>query len=782
MEFLLGGAEIGDDGEEVEPVRRRPSLRRVDKEIIEDRIGAGGSRQQETATAEGGQDGFRDARRTQGGERGIERVAAVLEDGRRRGHGIGVAGGNGASVLHRPGATGSRHGSDMAPWGSRLSGLCQRSVIVTHCGFHGWMISGMLLANTFRHGDVPMQGLRIPAIILAVTVAAAAPGVAADACINPGQWRQPGNGKVIAVDDLMAAMARRPIVLLGEVHDRATHHDWQLHTIAALHGRNPNMVLAFEAFPRSVQDALDRWTQGLTDRNQFLEESRWHEVWRFDPVLYMPLFEFARLHRVPMRAMNTERSLVSRVGRVGWSAVPAESRLGIGDPAPASAAYRKYLKDVFDQHRRQAGASAAEDPADAFDRFVDAQLIWDRAMAEALATARREGGDPLVVGIVGSGHLEYGHGIPHQLADLGVSDAAVLMPWETTRSCADLKTPEGAIADVVFGIAAEKDAAVPWRPLLGVLIEDGEGGVRITRVIEHSVAAAAGLKAGDVVLDAAGAPTVRVADLIRIVRRQAPGTWLPPDRASGRRNTRRRRQVPIAMKRRSIAGVVALMAIFGPSSVHADGRILHHDLDVRLDPERHSITVEDRLEISGGGRIILHLAAGLAVTEFAVDGRRPLPLPHGGDWSVDLGPQGTHRLDIRYAGVFDPDAAVGRGDSARLQIGGAGTYLPAHSAWIPRLENDLFSYRLAVEIPKPHRVVVPGHLKEEHVDGLYRAVVESEAPTDGIVLVAGIYSVTERRHGGIRLRTAFHPRIADLADDYLDSATALGMSRSMLKS
>jgi aminopeptidase N len=226
------------------------------------------------------------------------------------------------------------------------------------------------------------------------------------------------------------------------------------------------------------------------------------------------------------------------------------------------------------------------------------------------------------------------------------------------------------------------------------------------------------------------------------------------------------------MKRLSFLKVVVLMAVFGPATVHADGRIVRHDLNVRLDPGRQSITVDDRIEIAGGGRITLHLAAGLAVTEFVVDGRRPLPLPRDSGWSVDLGPQGTHRLDIRYAGVFQSDAAAGTRAGAQLQIGGAGTYLPAHRAWIPRIGDDHFSYRLAVEIPEPHRVVVPGRLVEEHVGRLYRAVVESEAPTDSIVLVGGILSVADRRHGDIRLRTAFHPRIADLADGYLESAGA----------
>ena len=384
-----------------------------------------------------------------------------------------------------------------------------------------------MLAFPVPQLEEPMHGLRFPAAIVAAAIASTA--VAADdRCVTSGQWMRPADNEKIIAQDVIDDLVRRPIVLLGETHDRAAHHHWQLHTIAALHGRNPNIVLAFEAFPRSVQPALDRWVQGLIDRRQFLDESRWFDVWRFEPALYMPLFEFARMHRVPMLAMNADRDLVSRVGREGWAAIPAAARHGIGDPATPTTAYRAELKSVFDQHRRQARGAGTEDDPDAFERFVEAQQTWDRAMAEALAMARQgDSAKPLVVGIVGSGHLEYGHGIPHQLDDLGITDAIVLMPWETSQPCDALKTDAGPIADVVFGIATGPSKTTQWRPLLGVMIEDGDGGVGVTRVIGDSVAEAAGVKAGDVIIDAAGTPTARTADLIRIVRRQAPGTWLP---------------------------------------------------------------------------------------------------------------------------------------------------------------------------------------------------------------------------------------------------------------
>ena len=61
---------------------------------------------------------------------------------------------------------------------------------------------------------------------------------------------------------------------------------------------------------------------------------------------YMPLFQFARLNRIPMKALNVERSLVAKVGQQGWEAVPVAEREGVSDPAPASQAYQRDLARV----------------------------------------------------------------------------------------------------------------------------------------------------------------------------------------------------------------------------------------------------------------------------------------------------------------------------------------------------------------------------------------------------------------------------------------------------
>jgi len=375
-------------------------------------------------------------------------------------------------------------------------------------------------------------------LLLGLLAACAAPagdpakdtaGETAESCVPPGGWVDPAGPAPLSYAALIERLSKRPVVLLGEGHAWFDHHRWQLHTVAALHGRNPNIVLAFESFPRRVQPVLDRWTGGELSDQQFLKETGWNEVWRFDPALYMPLFDFARLRHIPMVAMNVDRSLIAKVGRGGWQAVPAGERQGVGDPAPAGTNYLNSLAEVYGQHRtgQEAKAADLEDPD--FLKFVDVQLTWDRAMAEAILQAANAPEGPLVIGIVGMGHLQYGRGIPHQLKDLGISDAAVLLPWDRERGCAELADESGtAVADALFGIPSAATRNEPKKPLLGVRIQSTEtGGLRIIEVVEKSVAEAAGLAKDDLIVEAAGTAVAKPGELIAVVHNQAPGTWLP---------------------------------------------------------------------------------------------------------------------------------------------------------------------------------------------------------------------------------------------------------------
>lgn len=359
-------------------------------------------------------------------------------------------------------------------------------------------------------------------VLLAVVGSARAGG---DACVAAGDWVDPAGGAALAPSAVFDRAAGSAVVLLGEVHDNPDHHRWQLQVMAALHGRTGSVVLGFEAFPRRAQPLLDRWVAGELDEAGFLDAVGWTRIWGFDAGLYMPLFHFARLNRITMVALNVDRALIERIGEVGWDAVADEARQGVGDPAAPDPAYVAMLVTVFRDHRAMAGDDhdanviGPDDPA--FHRFMDVQLTWDRAMAERLAAV---GSDTLVIGVMGSGHLEGGQGVPHQLADLGVGDSMVLLPWDQGRDCAELSP---GLADAVFGIAPALLAAAPDKPRFGVLIQGVEGRLTVLDVAPDSVAQSLGVAAGDVIVEAAGLAMAEPSDFVVVMKRQAPGTWLP---------------------------------------------------------------------------------------------------------------------------------------------------------------------------------------------------------------------------------------------------------------
>jgi len=346
-------------------------------------------------------------------------------------------------------------------------------------------------------------------------------------CVALGSWVIPGVGETTQREVIVQA-SKASVVLLGETHVNADHHRWQLQTLAALHAMRPNMVIGFEMFPRRVQAVLDKWVAGELSESEFLRASEWNFVWNTDANLYLPLFHFARMNRIPMRALNIETNLRRQVVEKGFYGIPVEEREGLTYPAEPSQAYIEYLLPIYKQHDRKdrkAGEIAYDDPD--FRRFIAGQQLWDRAMAQILqqAVAESVANKPLVVGIMGTGHVLHGFGVTHQLRDLGIKHVAALLPWDSDKSCKQLVA---GVADAVFGVLPHVSAASrPQFQRLGIRYEMGRGGAVILQVEKNSIAEQAELKDSDVIIEMAGEPIKTMEDVITIVKRQASGTWLP---------------------------------------------------------------------------------------------------------------------------------------------------------------------------------------------------------------------------------------------------------------
>lgn len=227
------------------------------------------------------------------------------------------------------------------------------------------------------------------------------------------QWINPNNGELLNKIEFLKNMAKKQVILLGETHDIAEIHRWQLAVSNYIHAYQPKLLMGFEMFPSSKQEILDKWCEGKYTSEEFLQAVEWEKVWNFPPELYLPLFNFCRQNSIPMLALNCRRELVSQVRKVGWENI--EDKDDLSKPASALSGYKEFLSKTL----------GFEVP----DNFIAAQQTWDRAFACNIKKAlEKYGEDYTVLGIIGKGHLEFGFGTPHQLNDLGIRKHAVLLP------------------------------------------------------------------------------------------------------------------------------------------------------------------------------------------------------------------------------------------------------------------------------------------------------------------------------------------------------------------
>lgn len=283
---------------------------------------------------------------------------------------------------------------------------------------------------------------RAPALLLAAVFAA--PAAAAELREDFG------------APSLAQAMASRPSVLLGEVHDNAAQHAVRAAALRRLLEGGARPAIAFEQFDRERQGDIDRARRetpaaGRTLAEHVIEQARPARGW--DWRLYRPFVEMALQYDLPIVAANLSRADAMRVGAEGFAAVFDEAtrrRHALDDlPPPFLAAHEK---EVDDGHCNRM-------PADALPAMARAQIARDLAMAQAIRPHVARG----VVLLTGNGHARRDVGVPFFLA--GDEQALVIAIGLLERDRAD---EDGARRfDVAFAtpVHAREDpcATIPLR-------------------------------------------------------------------------------------------------------------------------------------------------------------------------------------------------------------------------------------------------------------------------------------------------------------------------------
>jgi uncharacterized iron-regulated protein len=285
----------------------------------------------------------------------------------------------------------------------------------------------------------------------------------------------------LPLDQLVRQLAAKRVVFVGEIHDRYDHHLNQLEIIKRLHALDPNLAIGVEYFQQPFQAQVDAYIAGRISEEEFLRRTEYYTRWGYDYRLYAPIFRYAREQHIPVRALNVPAALVSAVARVGVAGLSQDQREYLPKSMePADAGYRKRLYEAFQEHPSSV--------ADAFNHFVEAQLVWDEGMAESASAYLTSSGRRMVI-LAGAGHLQFGSGIPQRLERRTKATYAIVL--------SSGEEVEPKMADYLL-LSKEQD--LPPAGVLNVNLEEKDGECRIASLNAGGAAEQVGLRKGDVLV------------------------------------------------------------------------------------------------------------------------------------------------------------------------------------------------------------------------------------------------------------------------------------------
>ncbi len=254
--------------------------------------------------------------------------------------------------------------------------------------------------------------------------------------------------RIITRSQLTQQLAKAKIVYLGETHDSAEDHRLQLEIIGQLQKKNSKLAIALEMFQRPYQDAVNDYLAGKIDEQELLEKSEYKQRWGYPWQYYAPIVQFAKAKKLPVLALNTPTEITRLVAKNGLdSLTPAQRKFipPLAEIRTDNSDYRQLMLSIFQQHQADANGASPD-----FEKFFQAQILWDETMAEGIAKFIRANPNYQVVVLVGQGHIVYNYGIPSRVArrvkNLRLNQRSVLLSNDLEKKSDD-NTP---IADFIF--------------------------------------------------------------------------------------------------------------------------------------------------------------------------------------------------------------------------------------------------------------------------------------------------------------------------------------------
>ncbi|NRA76474.1 MAG: ChaN family lipoprotein [Planctomycetes bacterium] len=205
------------------------------------------------------------------------------------------------------------------------------------------------------------------------------------------------SGKLASLEQMIADLSTREVVILGETHLDDVTHRCELAVVAGIHAAGRDVVISMEMFGRDRQSVVNDYLSGVIDEDAFLEQSN---PWNNYETGYRPILEWAKQQGVPVIAANVPASVWRKVAfGGGLTALDESTRATIAEKLLANTEryWQRYDRTVRGHGHVSPGATVE-------DRLEKVQSLWDNTMGESVVRALEQFPGSVVVHINGGFH------------------------------------------------------------------------------------------------------------------------------------------------------------------------------------------------------------------------------------------------------------------------------------------------------------------------------------------------------------------------------------------